>query len=507
MQFTQHGLLGNSRGGYDVFLAIGDSIIAGFNNGGGPGTSPVAGTTFQSDGSTITAVVDDDDFASVTAGNGSPMGQFCFDYYNITGRKIIMVPRGFSGSDFVLENDSNHWATGGNLYQPAVDAANDTLALAGVPRLTGIFVCLGTNDSVGSTAIATVTAGIDSLFDRLVAEFPGVPILAIMPGAITTLTYTNQVRNYLIRWQIRANVTRLQDVYIVSQLYPFVSAGLISGDAVHPSVTGDNMIGSQMARWFRLAGYGNKYVRGLLCSFFDDLSVSRKALCETFVLAEIANGNYFADTELFFYCKSTTERNSFVDWVQLGGFLFPTGSPSFVADDGYSLDGTNDHLRPLYSPEINIQTGTSYQDFFAGIDIKSNSSVGVVGRAFGWSDGTSSAFCLTQAASSLSYQIFDITGSVYSTDTSLQNAFYSIRRTSSTNKTLEKGFSNVNTVSVTANNPIDNLAFNPTFGAHNNNGTISQFLAIKIRAIIIGRGSTFDGASFKTNYDAMDASW
>lgn len=506
MQFPQHGLLGNSKSGYDVFLAIGDSIIAGFNDGEGPGTAPVAGTTFQSDGSSITAVVNDDDFASVTAGNGSPLGQFCFDYYNITGRKIIMVPRGLSGSDFVFENNADHWDTGGNLYQPAVDAANDTLALVGIPRLTAIFVCLGTNDASGTAAIATVTAGIDSLFDRLVAEFPGVPILVIMPGALVTQSYTNTSRNYLIRWQLRDNVSRLQDAYIVSQLYPFVSAGLISADAVHPSVAGDNMIGSQMARWFRLSGWSNKYVRGLLCSFFDDITTARKTVVQTYILAEIANGNYLANTECFYFLKSATERNCFVDWTQLGGFLYNAGAPSFIADDGFDLDGTNDNLRPLYAPEINTKTGTTYQDCLYGFDIIQNNSAGVVGRAIGWSDGSSSAIALTQAASSLSYQIFDVTGSAYATDTSLQAVFYSLRRISSTGKNLDKDFSNVNSVSVTANNPTD-LYHNPSFGCMNTNGTFTQFLALKMRAIVIGRGSTFDGASFKTNYDALDTNW
>lgn len=506
MQFTQHGLFGNSKGGYDVFLAIGDSIIAGFNNGEGPGTSPVAGTTFQSNGSAITAVVNDNDFTSVTAGNGSPLGQFCFDYYNFTGRKIIMVPRGFNGSDFVFENNADHWATGGNLYQPAVDAANDTLALVGVPRLTGILLSLGTNDSSGVTGMPTVTAGIDSLFDRLVADFPGVPILVIMPGAFVTQSFVNNQRNYQIRWQIRENVNRLQDVYIVSQLNPFVSAGLISADDVHLGVAGDNMLGSQAARWFRLSGWPNKFVRGLLCSFFDDLSTARKTVLQTYILAEIANGNYLSHTECFYYCKGAYERNSFVDWTQLGGFLFNANAPTFIANDCYSLDGVNDNLRVLYQPEVNTKTGASYQDIFVGVDIKQNSSAGVVGRAFGWSDASASAICLTQAASSLSYQVYDLTGSVYSTDTSLQAVFYSVRRVSSTGKNLDKGFSNVNSVSVTALNPVDKF-HNIAFGAMNSDGTLSQFLALKIRAIVIGRGSTFDGASFKTNYDALDTNW
>lgn len=508
--YYKPNILFGSSSNTEIHWWLGDSIIAGYDGTTGPGTSPVAGTAYQSDGTNITEVTSDADWSTVLAqspsGQGSAMGQFVYDRYNASGKKQIIIPTGFSGSDFVFENNADHWGSTGDLYTPAHNKAINTLTLAHATKLTSIIICLGTNDASGGTSLGTVLPGIDALFDQLVADFPNTPILVIQPGATVATTFTAANRSYRIRNQIRDNAIRLSDVHIVSQLYPYVSASLISGDAVHPSVSGMNMLGSQVARWFTLPEFTNKYVRGLLSSFFDDLSSTRKSALDAFVQAEVANGNYLEDTEYFYFLSSAAERNTYIDWTLMGGFIFNSGG-TFIANDGISLDGVNDDIRVLYSPDINTGgVGASYQDAIIGCEIISNSSSGVVGRGFGWGDGATGAVCLTQQTSSINYQAFDNTGTTAGSATSLQNVFYTVRRVSSTGKNLDADFSNINSVSVTAINLLDQ-AHNLSYGCMNANGTRSQFLALKFRAMLGGVGSTFDNSGFSSNYNTLKSSW
>lgn len=491
--------------GFEVSLWIGDSIVAGYTDSEGSGTNPIAGTTYQSDGTTITEVTADADFSTVVADQGSMMGQYAHSQYVRTGKKQVIIPRGVSGSDFVFENNSSHWGNGGDLYTPAKTAANNTLTLVNRNKLDRIIVCLGTNDAPGTQTLSVVLTGIDTFFDNLVADFPGVDILVIQPGSISTEGVTNMTRSYNIRWQIRANAIRLARVHIVASLYPLRPNGYIASGGVHPKPEGMNILGEQISRWTTLKRYTNKYVRGLLSHFLDPLSETRAAALQTFVTAEVTNGNLLEAVEVFGLWNQATARNISIDWTLLGGF-FVNNNGTFVANDDISLNGTSGNVRCLFSPKININTGYNYENSLVALNITANNDVGTVDRAIGLNDGGSSTIALTQQAAAIAYQAYDGTGSVYNSETSLGVGWYGVVRSSSTDKSLEKNFTQVHSASVASSAPLDSFV-NIAFGCMNNNGTLQQFLAIDIRSALIANPATFDRAAFFTNYNTLLSSW
>jgi len=108
--------------GKQAFLIIGDS------NADGRGvTIPTvaADTLYLYNGVDLTEVT-----AQTVANNGdygSPWQQFATNYKSLSTRKTVLIQKGWGGSEFYPNGDNTNWYTSGDLYQPAVDAANNYL--------------------------------------------------------------------------------------------------------------------------------------------------------------------------------------------------------------------------------------------------------------------------------------------------------------------------------------------------------------------------------------------
>lgn len=499
MSFFQ-SLLASSNP-YDVFLAIGDSIMAGRNNSTGYGTTPTAGTVKQWDN--ISAVIDvgATDVVTAITDNGSPLPQFGIDYYNATRRIPVIVPRGVSSSTFYTMAGYTSWLEGATNYDDAIIAANDCLSYLGVNKLKGILVNLGINDIRTSASIALVEGAVDSLFTSLIADFPGVPILVSIPGRKengTATTNFNDSRHYAVKYRIIQNAINNADVHIVGNLGALVEPGLYSADSIHPAVGGDNQMGSWYARWFSLGNY-SKWGRSVISSLFDDISDARKTLIDNFVSSQVTSGNWFKLEALGVF-KTTTENNCWLDWAFLG--FFASAGHTFTANVSIATNGTDQHLSTTCLAGINNKRA-SQNDLIEGVKIDDNSSTGNA-FLFGASDGVV-VKRIAQTGVDIPYFVNDNTTTNYGGETVFaDDSVYSITRNGTT-KALFKNKTSVSSATVSSVN-VNSTAFT-TIGAYNNNGTIQTRLNSSYEYYFYAKYSDFDLDNFYDNIEIMVDGW
>ena len=148
---------GSTFNNIDVFL------VAGQSNAQGQGTAsaspvPPTGTAFQYYSSSLSALQD----PVGNAASGSAWPSFAIKYYNLTKRKLCIVPTAVPSTSQTAAADPGNgtWDTTGTLFTASISTLNNALTAltnAGyTPLLRGILWCQGESDA-GAITAATIT--------------------------------------------------------------------------------------------------------------------------------------------------------------------------------------------------------------------------------------------------------------------------------------------------------------------------------------------------------------
>jgi len=158
----------------DVYGFFGQSNMKGFNTDGVTDTVQVMpGTAYQFYQGIIKIAND-----PIGNAQGSSMGPaFARQYYNLTSRKICLVPAAFEGTSQTIAADDGHgnWDTTGTLFAISVarlDSAITALRSAGyTPILKGILWGQGETDAIGINASLTTQAAYDAACRKMIRRY------------------------------------------------------------------------------------------------------------------------------------------------------------------------------------------------------------------------------------------------------------------------------------------------------------------------------------------------
>lgn len=473
--------------GRQAFMVVGDSNAYGAantNNGPVPGD----GIMFDSTGSVLTPV--DAAFVAATSvgTNRSAWLQFAIDYNADTGKKIVIVNNGLSGSAFFSGTAGLSWYTNGSLYAAAVTKTNDTLALMGISKLKAIFVVLGINDGTLNYTY------VSSLIDRLQADYPDTPILMAQIGTDSVRNIRTSDRNI-----IRNGPINYTDVHFAATLAPLLGAGLYQASSPHPLMAGYNAFGSMYARWFKNSAY-SKWARSIISCHFDDISSARKSLIETCVSALGAN---LFDLDLLGYYKTSTVNNVFVDWTFLQDPQNP-GAATFASNDSLSTDGAATYFTIGIRPQLCLVKST-LSDFFVGVKVKTNSTPqGTAAALFGGQFSTTTKTAIAQSTTpDLNFASNNLTGINNTTDLKINdNTLYATGRNGTPTYAYKNGVQ-IGTASQGGTGTSSNVVVGGLNTANTYpNGTLATPINASYEYAVWGKFSTVNQL---TVYNAMEA--
>lgn len=497
MSFFQALLTGGGStnpSGQRLFGVVGDS-----NADGRGGTIPTVAsdTLFLWNGSGFTEITTQS-VANAGGGTyGSIWQQFATDYKSGTGRKTLLVNGGTGGSEVYPNGDNTNWYTSGDLYAPWKTSMLAALASAGLSKPTAIFVNLGINDIRSGTSIANITTGIQSLVSRLLADFPGVPILVIQVGRSETGGQSELFYDVRRAWRDAAEDNA--DVHICGNAANFIGvSGGYNVDNLHYSQATNDTLGTQLAQWFLNQSY-TKWTRSILSCQFTNLSATRKGLIQTWVESQIAAGNYFDRLESFTPFATPDFRNCNIDFTFLG-YNVDVGA-AIVTNQALTLTNANNTFALGFTPSFyNSNAGTS--DVITGFKMVTNTSGSGTARVlFGRNDGTN-YMRMAQGTTLTNYMVNSLSSANTSTaeSTYADNTLYSIA-TDGTNKYYIKNTTVNHSTTNTISAPVSaNLRFNPD--APTTPGfvcTIAYFYAAKYAG--------FDLTSFYNESEYLIAHW
>lgn len=480
-----------------VWLIVGDSISRGSSANGDQGPSPYfTDTIFQYTSGAISAVNTGD---LATASTGSPWMKFGIDYYRRTSRKIVFVPQGSGGSNFYPDGDNNNWYTSGSLYATAVSQANAALVANGTTKLRGILMILGINDAsavdAGTVTLSEVQTGVDSLFTRLNASFPGVPIHVYNIGRNTAGVSSNVTA---IRAMIEQAALTYQNVYIVQRLQNHLDK--YQPDLLHLSQYGNDYVSAEAVKNMLSSGlisnepitrvYGSE-AQTVFANFTGNNSLTdkEKGYLNDFIMYMQGIGEWSLIDSMYMFLLDSQSKalqdlkrgskqaiNNGATWSSTLGFS-TTGSISSYIDSNFipSTDGINYVLNNAMGGFYLLQNDFSDTTFGVLMGCVGSVSTGV------FSIGHSSSGTITR--------IHNSTGGS-STSLPLQApGFYSIARSSSTATAARRDGVAVATTNSSVTLPNRSIKI----GVRDNNGTIDSPYTGKF-------GLAFFGAPPPSNY-------
>jgi hypothetical protein len=503
--------------GQQIFVVMGDSKTAFSSDTDQASPSPTTGTAWQLNNTTnaIVALTSTDLINAGNAGanRGSPWPQFCITYNSLTngvvagqipgGYKPVIVDGHMYGSYWSNATASLSWDTNGTLYETMRDRTYRAMNLLGLKKPAGIFITLGINDNSSATAIATVTANMQAIINRLAADFGSdVPVYVAMPG---TDNNTPTARTGLIRSAIRDLSINNSNVYEDLNENCLYSWGLMDATPLHWTMAGDNKVGVIRANYaFNTWGLTDKDSRRIVYNMYDAINSSKVSAINAYVTGLKSDGIWTSLDALHQYIGDT-EKNILIDWVGRSGPLKPTNAFTFNANANISTDGVSTYLRTWYLQSALAKYATQNDGGF-GIGMGTvTTPAGTAGRAFGTAAGN--AIYLGQNASSQTTFLYEqATPQTYPTDNKLQdNTNYVEQRTSSTAFELIKNGTSVSTKSV-ASTGFASLAMDVgcTNNANPDTPTTGTFLNATYRHWYAFKASTFNISSFNTRQATLE---
>lgn len=485
--------------GEQVFGIVGDS-----NADGRGDTIPVVGadTLYLWDG----AAFDEITTQSVANEGGGIYGsiwqQFATDYKASSSRITLLVNGALGGAEFYPNGDNNNWYTSGDLYVPWRDDMRAALAAKALGKPKAIFVNLGINDVRGSTTLANITTGVNSLVARIKADFPNTDIVFIQVGR--TETSANNEALFDIRRLIVETCENDPRCHMCGSGATFVGVtGGYNGDNLHYSQAANDHIGAMLGRWM-INGSRSKWARSVISSHFDELSSTRKGLIETFISTlgadfHILNG--------FLNFKTTDQNNTFFDWTFLGLGLNTNGT--FVANSHIATSGAaNQTFSFGYLNAFFDKGGAGQNDFRLGVKLKTRSTAaGTAAVFFGRTDASGNVIRVGQAAAAGTTNFHAnvlAAGQVNGTEADLvSGTLYTVSR-DGLNQYLHRNKVQDATASAASSGACDGAI---TIGYNNNNGTLSFPFNGQYEYCFAAPYTSFDYDAFYDAVEVLIAGW
>lgn len=434
--------------------------------------------------------------------SGSVYQYFAEDYFATTGYKVLCVNSGKGGSTYYKDSGSaEHWTGNGDpedLYVPALAQVQAALASKGLTRPKAIFLNCGINDFNAGTTEANITTAMNTLLTNVTSDFPGVPILLLIPGRTNAVSFSTGL--YDLRKLTVSRCESFPDLYPVGSAASFIEPGYVNGggDEIHYANTGLDWWGAMLNRWFINSAY-SKWSRFVISGHFDELSGTRKGLIDTVISGLYNRGDYFEMEHLANF-KTTVVQNIGFDWTGLG-FTFRTGA-SFTANTSISTNGTTTFASYTFFSNINNRAA-SQNDFITGVKIKTRTTPnGTIAIAFGGTNGTS-ASNFGQSTTNTTWRSNDNTTTTGGETSITADNLYSVARNGTT-KELYKGSTLQASATQASTGTMDVF---PRIGCNNNNGTAATFMAGTYTYVFAARNTTFNLAAFHTDMEALESGW
>lgn len=480
------GSADETPGGEQLFWWIGDS------NADGRGTTvPTVGSNilYNWNGSSydmITTQAIDNDTDPGDDYGGSY--QYFATAYNTTfGKKILLVNSAKGGSAFYADG-GDHWSGSGalDLYQPAKTVVLAALANKGLTKPKGIILNCSINDEIAGTSAANYGTAAQTLLTNLATDFPGVPVLVMIPGGNGSSNLSTSL--YTLRRTIIDLIEANANAYPLMTGCQFIENAFMNGDNLHYANSGLQMWGNAINRWFINSAITNKWARFVVSSHFDELSANRKTLTANFITTQYNNGNWFK-LEHLGSGRTTAVQNLGFDWTGLG-YMFRT-SAGFSANTSISSNGTSSYFTSTFRPDISIRAASPTDFIYGGYLITKSTANGTAGTMTGGSNGTASV-AIGQTTTASIYRANDLTNSVGTEAGLAAGNVYSVFRNGTT-KGLIKG-TTIDASVTQASTGTENLFLR--IGANTNNPTINSFFGGTYGFWYAAKYSTFDLSGF-----------
>lgn len=474
--------------GKQAFLMIGDSIQV-TSDAAAP--TPTAGVLFEWNGSAVVNVTTD--LAGANLGTQAP--QFANSYFSEFARKSVFINKCSPGSEYSPNGDNNNWSTTGTLYADAVTETGQCLSALGLTKLKAIFVCLGINDASGAVALATIRADMDSLYSRLIADFPGIPILVMQIGSMSAATPVN-ARSADLRRHTKQKAIDNADVHLVAPLTSFRGAGHYDTDMLHLKQTGNNAAADMRVRWFKNSAY-SKWARSIISSHFDELSTNNKS-----VISVIAASDTYAVADMWLNLHTSIKSNVFLDFAFMAQPL--DAGFDFAANDCITTNptGTKGFITG-YIPSF-MALNIAQNDMAFGVKVKSNSTAAGTAASIMACTATAQSIIEQTTTPGELYRINDATLNQHLAETSFQSDSYYEASRNSNVKTLNKNGAQLATATV-ASTGFTSDAFG--IGCRHASGSISNIINASFEYAIVRKASTVTVATSYTDQETARDNW
>jgi hypothetical protein len=505
MQFTQQGILGSVSAfedttpeGHQIFAVVGDS------NADGRGTTiptVASGVLYNWDGSTFNEIttqsVSNDDNTK-----GSIWQQFATVYNGDTGYKVNLVNGASGGAEFYPNGDNNNWYTSGTLYAAWKTKMDDALAFRGLSTPKGIFVNLGINDCRSANTITDIETGIDSFFSRVMADYPGVPIILIIPGRSETTTF-NDLKYYQVRHYLREKAVDNADVYVIANACSFIGiTGGYEADNLHYSQDTNTILGNVCGYFYRNEDIANKWARAVVGFQYNTLTANQRTLITDFVTNQYNDGNYLL-LEALYKFRTGDARDVLVDWTFLG-YGFNNGATFTANSNIRTQGGTNFWWSASYTPGVYQRSGAGQNDVIAGVKLETrNTASGTAGVMFGRTDAGGDAFRIAQSTTFANYYVNNQTQENYTDVALAASTLHSIAR-NGTDMSYAKNGSVVETVTLASTGAVDQALM---LGKNLVNTTSSFAFDGTFTYMYAGKYVGFDLSTFYTDMEYVIAHW
>lgn len=471
---------------YFVVGVILDSNSRGYGATAGPTT--LAGTCYEwDDGGGALVELTTADVS--TANDGSAWKQFALDHNARTGQKVVFVIGGVDGSSFytnVAGGATNNWQPSptGVCYEPFVAQMANCLEFLGKVKPDLIAGIGGINDEQGSVSTANFIIGVESLFDRLDADYPGVQKLWTQIGR--WFTSANSATLYDKRAAFISVIEDYPEHAMCANAFTYVFTTGYIADNVHYSTNSLNALGASYAKYLALTDIPNKWARGVIASLFSVPTSGRRAALIDFVTTLYTEGDYFNMESCGFF-KADVQNNFSVDVLFMGATTLISGA-AFSANNYVRLDGINDAIGVGITPSF-YDRGMSQDDGFYIVKCLTNRDIATTAAAlFGGGNSSAPFIGIAQNGSSqINFRFNDNTVTVYTGITRFANdTFYGAARNGGT-KYFLIGATEFQPTAVASTGV---SARDVPIGAFNTAGALSAFIDADITFYMSGKYTT-----------------
>lgn len=485
-------------------IAILGNSTASYATTGGPGTAPTAGTAFEWNGTALgnlgTSLTNS---GSAGANKGDWTTNFSTLYYAATAYKPVFTDSHVFGSLLYGSATAQAWITTGfqrgNYYKTWLTKASNLLSFLGLTQFKMIYLGDVLINDVGQSE---TTADLDTAFRALITfiqqDFPGSPIYGVLMG--TNAGQAESQRQATIRMNARVVPASYSGFnYFYFGYYTF-SCGNMDATDKHWNQSANEAIGRTLNDYLNDTETDEDAKRSRNM-YFDALTSLQKGYVSTYLGSLKAGSNNYAILNALSTHVGTTKNNTAMDFIGLTGPRTDTGGYTFNVKASLETTGSNTYIDARWYPLWMMLHG-GQDDCFIGTKVGTNNTAAATAGTLLGVDSASSMSLSQLTTSRLQYKCNDNTGSTYLTDTKFaDNTWYFSSRSSSTNKILTKGSTQVATATVTS---AARSATLHVLAARN--VTPQNVLNLTLTgAFVAGQHSGFDYAAFIAATDTFNA--